>query len=160
MVSIVLIRRLLTSPCTSSTSKSAAQIDIEVKEDRQGALWIGTHSSGLQRLDPATGGLRLFTSTTQMTNESEQQPSKLRALRSLRDDVGWHSDGLAKFDPRTATFKTYYEQDGLSGNAVSCILEDQRGSLWMSTNNGLSVFDPAKQTFKSYSAADGLPALT
>jgi len=35
-------------------------------------------------------------------------------------------DGLAKFDPRTATFKTYYEQDGLSGNAVSCILEDQR----------------------------------
>jgi PAS domain S-box-containing protein len=66
-------------------------------------------------------------------------------------------DGLGKFDPRTATFKTYYEQDGLSGNAVSCILEDQRGSLWMSTNNGLSVFDPAKQTFKSYSAADGLP---
>jgi PAS domain S-box-containing protein len=66
-------------------------------------------------------------------------------------------NGLDKFDPATGTFKTYYEQDGLSGNAVSCILEDQRGSLWMSTNNGLSLFDPAKQTFKSYSAADGLP---
>ena len=40
---------------------------------------------------------------------------------------------------------------------MSCILEDGRGHLWMSTNNGLSVFDPGKETFKSYSAADGLP---
>src|SRR6266700_5809028 len=32
--------------------QSAAQIDIEVKEDPQGALWLGTHSSGLQRFDP------------------------------------------------------------------------------------------------------------
>jgi PAS domain S-box-containing protein len=40
---------------------------------------------------------------------------------------------------------------------VSCILEDERGNLWMSTNNGLSQFDPSKQTFRNYSAADGLP---
>jgi signal transduction histidine kinase len=40
---------------------------------------------------------------------------------------------------------------------VSCILEDERGNLWMSTNNGLSKFDPSKQTFKNYSTADGLP---
>ena len=66
-------------------------------------------------------------------------------------------NGLGKFDPRTGRFKTYYEQDGLSGNVVSCILEDERGNLWMSTNNGLSVFDPSKQTFKNYSVADGLP---
>jgi PAS domain S-box-containing protein len=66
-------------------------------------------------------------------------------------------EGLDKFDPRTGKFKTYYEQDGLPGNAVSCTLEDERGRLWMSTNNGLSVFDPSRQTFKNYSVADGLP---
>jgi PAS domain S-box-containing protein len=66
-------------------------------------------------------------------------------------------EGLDKFDPRTGKFKTYYEQDGLPGNAVSCILEDERGRLWMSTNNGLSVFDPSRQIFKNYSVADGLP---
>ena len=66
-------------------------------------------------------------------------------------------DGLDKFDAKTGRFKTYYEEDGLSGNAVSCILEDERGHLWMSTNNGLSVFDPSKETFENYSAADGLP---
>jgi PAS domain S-box-containing protein len=66
-------------------------------------------------------------------------------------------DGLDKFDRSTGTFKSYYEQDGLSGNVVSCILEDERGKLWMSTNNGVSKFDPLRQTFKRYSTADGLP---
>ena len=138
--------------------QSAAQIDVEVKEDRQGALWIGTHSSGLQRLDPATGR---FTAIYKHNANDPTSLSNNRVNSVLFDHSGtmWvgTQDGLGKFDPKTGTFKTYYEQDGLSGNAVSCILEDKRGSLWMSTNNGLSVFDPAKQTFKSYSAADGLP---
>jgi PAS domain S-box-containing protein len=138
--------------------QSAAQIDIEVKEDREGAVWIGTHSSGLQRLDPAAGR---FTAIYKHNANDPTSLSNNRVNSVLFDHSGtmWvgTQDGLGKFDPRTATFKTYYEQDGLSGNAVSCILEDQQGSLWMSTNNGLSAFDPAKQTFKSYSAADGLP---
>ena len=64
--------------------------------------------------------------------------------------------GLANSTPRRGTFRSYYEQDGLSGNVVSCILEDERGKLWMSTNTGLSVLDPSKETFKNYSVADGL----
>ena len=45
-------------------------------------------------------------------------------------------NGLDKFDPGAGSFKSYYEQDGLAGDVVSCILEDQRGLLWMSTNQG------------------------
>jgi PAS domain S-box-containing protein len=138
--------------------QSAAQIDLEVKEGRQGALWLGTHSSGLQRLDPAAGR---FTAIYKHNANDPTSLSNNRVNSVLFDHSGtmWvgTQDGLDKFDRGTGTFKTYYEQDGLSGNAVSCILENQQGSLWMSTNNGLSAFDPAKQTFKSYSAADGLP---
>jgi PAS domain S-box-containing protein len=138
--------------------QSAAQIDIEVKEDRQGALWIGTHSAGLERFDPATGRF------TAIYKHNANDPTSLSndRVNSVHFDhsgtmwVGTQ-EGLGKFDPRTGKFKTYYEQDGLSGNGVSCILEDERGRLWMSTNNGLSVFDPSRQTFKNYSVADGLP---
>ena len=66
-------------------------------------------------------------------------------------------DGLDRFDRSTGTFKTYYERDGLSGNVVSCILEDGHGNVWMSTNNGISKLDPLRQMFERYSTADGLP---
>jgi PAS domain S-box-containing protein len=138
--------------------QTAAQIDIEVKEDRQGTLWIGTHSAGLERFDPATGR---FTAVYKRDANDPTSLSNNRVNSVLFDRSGtmWvgTQDGLGKFDARTGTFKTYYEQNGLSGNAVSCVLEDDSGHLWMSTNNGLSVFDTSKQTFKGYSAADGLP---
>jgi PAS domain S-box-containing protein len=138
--------------------RSTAQLDIDIKEDRQGALWIGTDSSGLQRFDPTTGQF------TAIYKHNENDPTSLsnNRVNSVHFDhsgamwVGTQN-GLGKFDPKAGRFTTYYEQDGLSGNLVSCILEDERGNLWMSTNNGLSVFDPSKQTFKNYSAADGLP---
>ena len=66
-------------------------------------------------------------------------------------------NGLDRFESNTRSFKTYYEQDGLAGNVVSCILEDSSGNLWMGTNGGLSSFNPREQTFRNFSAADGLP---
>src|SRR5246500_30814 len=45
----------------------------------------------------------------------------------------------------------------MGGNVVCCILEDQRGLLWMSTNKGVSSFDPQTQKFTNYTVADGLP---
>ena len=137
--------------------RSSAQIDIDVKEDRQGALWIGTDSSGLQRFDPATGQFTVYKhNANEPTSLSNNRVNSVQFDHSGAMWVGTQ-DGLGKFDPKTGRFKSYYEPDGLSGNVVSCILQDERGNLWMSTNNGLSVFDPLKETFKNYSAADGLP---
>jgi PAS domain S-box-containing protein len=137
--------------------KQSTQRDIEIKEDRQGVLWLGTHSSGLQRFDPTTGQFTVFKhNANDPTSLSNNRVNSVLFDRSGTMWVGTQN-GLGYFDPKTTRFKTFYEQDGLSGNVASCILEDERGNLWMSTNNGLSVFDPSKQTFKSYSAADGLP---
>jgi len=138
--------------------QSPAQIDIAVKEDPEGALWVGTHSSGLQRFDPA---IERFTASYKHDSNDPTSLSNNRVNSVHFDHSGtmWvgTQDGLDRFDHKTGGFESYYEQDGLSGNVVSCILEDERGNLWMSTNNGLSVFDPSKKTFKNYSAADGLP---
>jgi PAS domain S-box-containing protein len=137
--------------------RGAAQIDIAVTEDGQGAIWMGTHSSGLQRLDPTTEQFRVYRhNANDPTTLSNNRVNSVHFDHSGTMWVGTQN-GLGKFDPKTSGFKTYYEQDGLSGNVVSCILEDGRDHLWMSTNNGLSVFDPGKETFKSYSTADGLP---
>ena len=137
--------------------ESAGHIDIDIKEDRQGALWLGTHYAGLQRFDPTTEQFTVYKhNANDPTSLSNNRVNSVHFDHSGTIWVGTQN-GLGKFDPRTGRFKTYYEQDGLPGNVVSCILEDERGNLWMSTNNGLSVFDPSKQAFKNYSAADGLP---
>ena len=129
-----------------------------IAEDRDGSLWLGSNLSGLQRFDPST---ERFTETYEHDANDPASLSDNRVNSVYFDHAGtmWvgTQDGLSKFDARTRRFRSYYEQDGLAGNVVSCILEDKRGKLWMSTNNGLSVLDPSKETFRNYSVADGLP---
>ena len=42
---------------------------------------------------------------------------------------------------KNLTFKEYNVEDGLSGNSVKSILEDDQKRLWISTENGISVLD-------------------
>jgi len=135
-----------------------SQAYVSIAEDTtRGVLWLGTHFSGLHRFDLATGQLKIYRSN----------PGGLRELGddlvptvhvSASDEV-WvgTQNGLNRLDPDSGTFTAYNEKDGLSGNAVSCILEDNQGALWMSTNRGLSRFDPRNKAFSNYSVADGLP---
>jgi signal transduction histidine kinase/ligand-binding sensor domain-containing protein len=141
----------------SAEKENATRVDIDVKEDHEGALWIGTDRSGLQRFDPTTHQFTVYKHTT----NDPMSLSNNRVNSVLFDLSGtiWvgTQDGLDKFDRSTGRFKTYYEHDGLSGNVVSCILEDEKRNLWISTNNGLSKFNPSTETFERYSTTDGLP---
>jgi signal transduction histidine kinase len=66
-------------------------------------------------------------------------------------------NGLDKFNPQTGSFSVFTQRDGLPGNAVGCILEDNNSNLWMSTNNGVAQFDSESKTFRNFSTAEGLP---
>jgi signal transduction histidine kinase/ligand-binding sensor domain-containing protein len=144
---------------TYKPSQQERNQGLELVEDHQGVLWLGTSSKGLQRFDPKAGQFTIY-------------EHGLNASRSLSDNrvnsvhidgsgamwVGTQ-DGLDEFDPKTGQFTTYSRRDGLPGNVVGCVLEDDRGNLWMSTNNGVASFDVRRKLFKSYSTADGLPGL-
>jgi PAS domain S-box-containing protein len=138
--------------------ESAEQADLDVEEDRDGALWIGADPSGLQRFDPST---ERFTNIYRHDSNVPTSLSNNRVNSVYIDHSGamWvgTQDGLDKFNRSNGTFETYNERDGLSGNVVSCILEDERDNLWMSTNKGISKLDPTRRTFERYSTADGLP---
>ncbi|MDL2211210.1 response regulator, partial [Bacteroides sp. OttesenSCG-928-M17] len=54
------------------------------------------------------------------------------------------------------SFIAYTTEQGLINNNVRGILEDNRGRLWISTNNGLSSFDPTTKCFTNYTKEDGL----
>ncbi|MEN8251142.1 MAG: two-component regulator propeller domain-containing protein, partial [Bacteroidota bacterium] len=56
--------------------------------------------------------------------------------------IGMNGLGLGKFDGQSLTY--YTTKEGLSGNYVYSISEDNKGRLWIGTNNGISIFDHQK----------------
>lgn len=53
-------------------------------------------------------------------------------------------------------FVSYTTAQGLANNSIRGILEDSKGSLWISTNNGLSCMDSSTGRFTNFSTDDGL----
>nr|WP_221392792.1 response regulator [Dyadobacter sp. NIV53] len=70
--------------------------------------------------------------------------------------IGTLGGGLNFFDVKKQTFTAYTEKDGLASNVVHAIMKDNKGSLWLSTNNGLSQFTPKTKSFQNFALADGL----
>ena len=130
---------------------------LELAEDREGKLWLGTHSSGLHRFDPATGQLTIY--EHDINRQGSLSDNRVNSVFFDHTGGMWvgTQNGLDKFEPQTGTFTIYGERDGMAGAVVSCILEDGRGRLWMNTNQGVSSFDPLRKRFNNYTSADGLP---
>ena len=127
----------------------------DIAEDATGVLWIATQGTGLLRFVPATGQFKAY--------RHSQAPGSLSSdvTETLCiDPVGiiWvgTDNGLNRFDPASGTFSAYHERDGLAGDHISRILEDDSGNLWVSTNKGLSRFDVQNKTFKNYYVSDGI----
>ena len=38
-------------------------------------------------------------------------------------------------------FRSFEQEDGLSGNSIRDLLEDRKGFIWIATDNGLDRFD-------------------
>ena len=129
----------------------------DLVEDREGALWLGTDSSGLRRFDPGTGQVTIY--QPDVKRHGTLSDNRVNSVYFDASGTMWlgTQNGLNKFDAKTNAFTVYTQRDGVPGNAVGCVLEDYRHDLWMSTNNGVARFNPQSQTFKSYSTSDGLP---
>ncbi|HWX36941.1 MAG TPA: two-component regulator propeller domain-containing protein [Steroidobacteraceae bacterium] len=134
-----------------------AQVYLDLKQDAEGYVWLGSNFLGLHRFDPSHKTFTVY------AHEPDRQGSlsNNRVNSVLIDHSGtvWAGtqNGLNRFDPRAQTFVAYYTKDGLPGDVVSCILEDGSDHLWLSTNRGVARFDPVKKSFDTYSDGDGLP---
>ncbi len=126
-------------------------------EDRNGVIWIGSWSGGLNRYNRARDDFSHFV-------HDDRDPHSLSHNRvwAIYEDrrgrmwIGTWGGGLNLFDRERSTFKRYDQRNGLASNVIYGILEDENGSLWMSTNRGLSRFDPETESFRNFDVDDGL----
>lgn len=162
---------------TSSISDDRIQSKC-IYEDSANNLWIGTWNglnriSSLKKFNAANSNEIVFhkykSNTTETNSLSDNRIISLYEDPASRPDniilwVGTVSGGLNQMiitnDPTSGKEKIdiihYTERHGLPNNAIYGILGDERGNLWLSTNNGLSKFNPDEETFRNYNESDGL----
>jgi signal transduction histidine kinase/ligand-binding sensor domain-containing protein/CheY-like chemotaxis protein/HPt (histidine-containing phosphotransfer) domain-containing protein len=132
--------------------------------DRRGALWIGTMTGGLDRMDLATGAVQVY-------RFAEADPSTLPAdgVMSLYEDragvlwVGTFGGGLASIDRSTGRITRYpyggASPSSLSSSRAGAIVEDTLGNLWVGTEGGgLNLLDRKTGLFHTYRRDDRDPS--
>jgi len=137
-----------------------------IYEDRAGVIWIGT-MGGLNRFEPETGVFTRYLHDPANPNSlGNNSVISIHEDRGGRFWIGTIGGGLDKFDREHEQFIHYTIKDGLPGNTVFGILEEdvspdgapnwEGGNLWLATTWGLSRFNPRKETFRNYDVSDGL----
>ena len=105
----------------------------ELYEDKQGTIWVGT-ASGLAHYDSTQG---------KFVTIQEYYINDLYEDSQNRFWIATSGSGLQLFDRDTGNITSFSVTNGLNGNTVSCILEDDNGYLWARTTTGLSRIDPS-----------------
>ncbi len=123
-----------------------------IVKDREGRIWIGTEAGlNLVVRDGPKGppaSFRRFLPDLNIYALFEDSKQRLW--------LGSFGSGLIRFEPESGRTQHYGAAEGLSGNTVLGILEDDRGQLWLSTSSGITRFDPQKETFVNYDDTNGL----
>ncbi len=128
---------------------------LSLYKDRLGRIWIGSY-----------GGLTMFSkkdnSFKSYTNDINDKTTLsnnyiFTIYEDSRNDL-WvgTANGLNKYIFSSATFKHYFEKDGLPNSVICSIVEDFNNDLWISTNKGITKFNVKDSSFTNYDISDGL----
>lgn len=131
-------------------------------QDSAGTIWVGTRSGGLNAFDPVSGrGQRYLPDPSDTSSITYHHVTTIFKDSGDRMWIGTDGGGLNELRTRDeggVYFVGITSADGLIDDSVMAVLEDDDGSLWLSTKRGLSRFDPESRRFSQLYVGDGLPA--
>jgi ligand-binding sensor domain-containing protein len=90
-----------------------------------------------------------------LNGQETYNPNYVFDLIVAQDETVWAGTwggGVGHFDGEK--WKNYTVKDGLAGNIVYSVAQDDKGELWFGTNGGLSHFDG--KTWSVYTRSEGL----
>lgn len=129
-----------------------------LEADRDGKLWMGTHSHGVYRYDPATDSVSNFQHRADDPNSIGD--NDVREVYVDSDNHVWfgtYSGGLARFNRTTNDFVRYPNHNHEKGDTVWDILQDSEGNYWVGDGSAVNRFDPDSGVFQSFFYVEGQP---
>ena len=136
---------------------------LSLYQDKRGTLWIGGWGGGLNQYDAKSNKFtRYIHNPSNPHSLCDNIVNSIYESRINGKPILWigTSGGLSYMNLEDSTYGKFnhlFESDGLPNQHIYGILEDLKGSLWLSTNKGLSKFTPFN-SFKNYDTGDGLPS--
>lgn len=121
--------------------------------DKQGILWIGTNSTGLDVLYPG----KKFETFSKEPGNSNSLGSNLVNTFLEDENYVWigTEGGLDRYDKAACTFKHFAhnpsDKTSISSNAVWALKKDSKETLWVGTyDGGLNKFNCKTEAFSHY----------
>ncbi|MEA1786058.1 two-component regulator propeller domain-containing protein [Arenibacter sp. GZD96] len=147
-------------PLTDNTTDQAPRV-YSLLQDTQGSLWVST-SIGL--VEFTASGERKLKSVHNVKDTTSISSNRMQCILERRKEPGilWlasYQSGLDRLDVSTGLVSHLTMENGLPDNIIYGILEDDQGTLWMSTNNGISNYNPDTKQIRNYGFSEGLLAL-
>lgn len=133
-------------------------------------FWAGFSSNGLFFVDPKKHEFR-YATDKRNSGQYPQLPPDVRVLVCMFSDKNgllWMGTygGLYMWDPRTRRLYRLTIEEGLVNNSIKAIIEDNNGSVWVTTSRGISRVDKIQVgrgyefSIVNYNKNDGVKAQT
>jgi ligand-binding sensor domain-containing protein/serine phosphatase RsbU (regulator of sigma subunit) len=122
-------------------------------QDKAGTIWLATRGGGLNLTDLRQKRITHY--KRDVFKKNTLSNNKIRAILYDKNRdliwIGTDQGGLNLFNRRTETFTTYSKETSkISSNRVLALGQDDKGGLWIGTNDaGLDYMD-ANGTFRNY----------
>ncbi|MES2901280.1 MAG: two-component regulator propeller domain-containing protein [Pseudomonadota bacterium] len=130
---------------------------IALLQDRQGFIWIGTHSGGLYRYN----GYEIVKYASNSSEAGSLPHDRVSTLFEDKQGNVWAGtqNGLARYNPKTDNFTRFAPPPGPSAQSiVKQIIGDGKDGMWLATWGGLQHFNPAKGSFTVYQHDKNVPS--
>lgn len=121
----------ITQATTYTQANGLAQNSVySVHQGRDGAVWAGTLSGGVSRLQ--AGRFSTFTTRNGLASNT------VASISEASNGTMWFAtpNGLSEF--AREEWRTYTTNHGLPSKNINCLLEDSSGALWVGTASGLA----------------------
>jgi two-component system sensor histidine kinase ChiS len=124
----------------------------DVMEDREGNVWIATYA-GLSRWNRAQERME------RVAPNGEIGSDRLTSLMEDRDGdiwIGSQDNGVFLYERREQRFRHLGAAAGMPSLAVSGMIQDSKGAIWLLTTNGLVHLDKNDLVPQVFSTENGL----
>ncbi|WP_423146570.1 two-component regulator propeller domain-containing protein [Rubrolithibacter danxiaensis] len=141
-----------------SNSNTIAENDIQtLAEDKNGNIWIGYYSKGISVLNVSTKKFTHY--NTANSNISSDNITSIVSDTNNNIYIGTIYEGFNIFSDRTKKITNYSQDEGLINNVINYLTIDDKGFVWISTNQGVTRFDAKNKKFRNYNVSNGLQSL-